>query len=301
LVLLSAGFVLVGRALEERAKLQASSDMAALQALVPTKARLLLQGGTTGKATSAEQQQQQFNWTEVPADAVGPGDLLLVLPGDRVPVDGQVTSGRSTVDESALTGEPLPLTKEGGSHVTAGTLNCDGSLIVKAEHSSQDTVIADIVRMVETAQARTAPIQRVADTVAGKFAYGVMGLAAATFTFWATVGTRMFPQVLATAAGAGGAAAAAAAANLPACCAAAAAKAAAAAGVAAAAANPAAGLLLSLQLACNVLVVACPCALGLATPTAVLVGTAAGARRGLLIRGGDVLEAASQVGCFRGG
>ena len=288
----------MGRALEERAKLQASSDMVALQALVPTKARLLLQRGpTAATSTDEQQQQQQYSWTEVPADAVGPGDLLLVLPGDRVPVDGEVTGGRSTVDESALTGEPLPLVKEGGSHVTAGTLNCDGSLIVKAEHSGQETVIADIVRMVETAQARTAPIQRVADTVAGKFAYGVMGLAAATFAFWATVGTRMFPQVLVTAAGAG--AAAAAAGNLPACCAAAAAKAAAAkaaaAGAAVAAANPAAGLLLSLQLACNVLVVACPCALGLATPTAVLVGTAAGARRGLLIRGGDVLEAASQV------
>jgi Cu2+-exporting ATPase len=140
---------------------------------------------------------------------------------------------------------------------------------VRAEASGQETVIADIVRMVERAQARTAPIQRVADTVAGKFAYGVMGLSAATFAFWATVGTKLFPQVLASAA-AGGVGAAAGG-------------------------GAAASLLLSLQLACNVLVVACPCALGLATPTAVLVGTAAGARRGLLIRGGDVLEATSQV------
>lgn len=152
-----------------------------------------------------------------------------------------------------------------GSKVTAGTLNCDGSIRVVAEQSGPDTVIADILRMVETAQARTAPIQRVADTVAGKFAFGVMGLSAATFAFWSTIGTRVFPQVLS-----------AAASN--------------AAGV-----TPAASLLLSLQLACNVLVVACPCALGLATPTAVLVGTAAGARRGLLIRGGDILEATSQV------
>jgi Cu2+-exporting ATPase len=105
--------------------------------------------------------------------------------------------------------------------------------------------------------------------VAGKFAYGVMGLSAATFGFWATVGTKLFPQVLTNAAGTA---------------------------AAAATAGPAAALLLSLQLACNVLVVACPCALGLATPTAVLVGTAAGARRGLLIRGGDILESASQVG-----
>ncbi len=129
------------------------------------------------------------------------------------------------------------------------------------------------------AQASTAPIQRLADAVAGKFAYAVMGLSAATFGFWATVGTRMFPSVVAIAAhgGIAGAAAASGAAS------------------AVALATPAASLLLSLQLACNVLVVACPCALGLATPTAVLVGTAAGARRGLLIRGGDVLEATSQV------
>ncbi|GLC72475.1 hypothetical protein PLESTF_001251600 [Pleodorina starrii] len=239
------GFVLIGRALEERAKLQASADMAALQELVPTRARLVL---------SADKH------AEVPAEAISPGDLLLVLPGDRVPVDGVVVGGRSSVDESALTGEPLPLTKAQGDKVTAGTVNCDGALTVQAEHSGQQTVIADIVRMVEVAQARTAPIQRLADTVAGKFAYGVMGLSAATFAFWAAVGTRVFPQVLA-----------------------------------ASASGPAGSLLLSLQMACNVLVTACPCALGLATPTAVLVGTSAGARRGLLIRGGDILEAASHV------
>jgi Cu2+-exporting ATPase len=193
--------------------------------------------------------------------------------------------------------------------VTAGTLNCDGSLMVSAEASGQDTVIADIVRMVEAAQARTAPIQRLADSVAGKFAYGVMGLSAATFTFWSTLGARMFPNVLAAAtagasAAAGGAGAAAAGAC---CCPPAAGTAAAAAGAAGAAAGgmaaaggavavpAAAAVLLGLQLACNVLVVACPCALGLATPTAVLVGTAAGARKGLLVRGGDILEATSQV------
>lgn len=194
-----------------------------------------------------------------------------------------------------------------GTKVTAGTLNCDGSLMVAAEASGQDTAIADIVRMVEAAQARTAPIQRLADSVAGKFAYGVMGLSAATFTFWSTIGARVFPQVVAAAAaGAAGAAGSAGAAAAGACCcppaagtAAAAAVAAtggmASAGGAAAAVPAAAAVLLGLQLACNVLVVACPCALGLAAPTAVLVGTAAGARKGLLVRGGDILEATSQV------
>lgn len=133
----SAGFVLVGRALEERAKLQASSDMAALQGLMPQTARLALgyntSAASTAAPTTAAQGEQPVgtaataaaassttDWVEVPADAVGPGDVLLVLPGDRVPVDGAVLSGRSTVDESALTGEPLPLVKEtGGLQETA--------------------------------------------------------------------------------------------------------------------------------------------------------------------------------------
>ncbi|KAL4430152.1 hypothetical protein ABPG77_004934 [Micractinium sp. CCAP 211/92] len=243
------GVVLVGRALEERAKLQASADMAALQGLLPPKARLLLGDGS---------------WREVPSETVGAGDVLTVLPGDRIPVDGVVVGGRSTVDESALTGEPLPVTKAQGDKVTAGTVNYDGQISVRAVHSGGDTAVADIVRMVEAAQSRTAPVQRFADVVAGKFTYGVMGIAAAAFAFWAGAGTRIFPQVLAPYA-------------------------------ATASSKAAATALLALQMACNVLVIACPCALGLAAPTAVLVGTSAGARRGLLIRGGDILEAASRV------
>ncbi|KAL0041395.1 hypothetical protein WJX79_002096 [Trebouxia sp. C0005] len=243
------GFVLVGRALEERAKLQASADMAALQGLLPPKARLLLADG---------------QWRQVPSENVSPGDLLVLFPGDRIPVDGIVVSGCSSVDESALTGEPMPVSKLEEASVTAGTVNCDGKLTVRALRSGNATAIADIPRLVETAQARTAPVQRLADAVAGRFAYAVMGVSAATFAFWATLGTRIFPQVMSRYGGGG----------------------------VGGAAGP---LLLSLQLACNVLVVACPCALGLAAPTAVLVGTSSGARRGLLIRGGDVLEAASQV------
>lgn len=245
------GVVLIGRTLEERAKLRASADMAALSGLLPPKARLLLSNGRS--------------WRDVPSETIISGDLVAVLPGDRIPVDGVVVNGRSTVNESALTGEPLPVTKTLGNKVTAGTVNCDGHLIVEAKASGGDTAVADIIKLVESAQARAAPIQRLADSVAGRFTYGVMGAAALTFGFWATVGTRMFPHVvspyLSTAAVSKGAA----------------------------------SLLLSLQLACNVLVVACPCALGLAAPTAVLVGTGAGARRGLLIRGGDVLEAASHI------
>lgn len=243
------GVVLIGRALEERAKLQASADMAALQGLLPQRARLLLSDGVT--------------WREVPADAITAGDLVEVLPGDRSPVDGVVVGGKSSVDESGMTGEPLPVTKTQGDQVAAGSLNYDGRLVVRATHSGGDTAVADVVRLVEFAQARSAPIQRVADEVAGKFTYGVMGAAAAAFLFWVGPGTHLFPQVLTP--------------------------------FAATTSKAAASLLLSLQMACNVLVVACPCALGLAAPTAVLVGTSAGARRGLLVRGGDVLESASHV------
>lgn len=151
-----------------------------------------------------------------------------------------------------------------GERVTAGTVNYDGTVTVRATASGSDTAVSDILRMVEAAQARAAPIERLADVVAGKFTYGVMGAAAATFLFWSVAGTRAFPQVLAPY-------------------------------LTTAASKGTATLLLSLQLACNVLVVACPCALGLAAPTAVLVGTGAAARKGLLVRGGDVLEAASQV------
>ncbi|EIE20946.1 heavy metal translocatin [Coccomyxa subellipsoidea C-169] len=244
------GVVLLGRTLERRAKLQASADMAALRGLLPATVRLAV-GNRQG-------------WSTVPAEAVQPGALLVVLPGDRLPVDGVVVEGTSTLDESALTGEPLPVTRGPGSAVAAGAVNCEGRITVRAVRCGNATAVADIVRAVEAAQARAAPVQRLADIVAGRFAVGVLGLSAATFAFWALAAPRYMPQVIArhasTAAGGSGAA-----------------------------------LLLAAQLACNVLVVACPCALGLAAPTAVLVGTSQGARRGLLIRGGDVLEAASRI------
>ncbi len=244
------GFILLGRALEEKAKLQASADMAALSGLLPPMARVILSDGSS--------------WREIPSENVSVGDLVAVLPGDRIPVDGHVVEGRTTCDESSITGESLPVGKSKGDVVTAGTTNFDGSIVVKCTASGGDAAISNIVTLVESAQARTAPIQRIADVVAGKFAYGVMGAAAATFLFWSGVGARMFPHVLENSLSGG-------------------------------ASKLAATLSLSVQLACNVLVVACPCALGLAAPTAVLVGTGAGARRGLLIRGGDVLESTSGI------
>ena len=245
-------FVLLGRAVEERAKLQATSDMSALLNLVPETARLV---STTGMADS-----DQPYYRTVPTSVIGPKDKIIVLPGDRIPIDGTVVSGCSTVDEAAITGEPIPRPKSMGDSVAAGTVNCDGVLTIEVVSSGDETQVAGIVRMVESAQQREAPVQRLADQVSGKFVYGVMAASAVTFTFWSTVGTKLFPSVLATAA---------TAANAP--------------------------ILIALQMTASVLVVACPCALGLATPTAVLVGTSVGARHGLLIRGGDILEKASSL------
>jgi P-type Cu+ transporter len=246
-------FVLLGRAVEERAKLRATSDMSALLNLVPETARLLSSSQPSADGTSPY-------FRTVPTSVIEPKDRIIVMPGDRIPVDGVVLSGCSTVDEAAITGEPIPRPKEAGDQVAAGTVNCDGVLTIEVVSSGGETQVAGIVRMVESAQQREAPVQRLADEVSGKFVYGVMGASAATFVFWSTVGTKLFPSVLASAASVGSA-----------------------------------PLLIALQMTASVLVVACPCALGLATPTAVLVGTALGARHGLLIRGGDILEKANTL------
>ncbi|OWM87756.1 hypothetical protein CDL15_Pgr016452 [Punica granatum] len=233
-------FVLLGRNLEQRAKIKATSDMTGLLSILPSRARLLV-GGDEEKLGST---------VEVPCNSLSIGDRI-----DRVPVDGVVTAGRSTVDESSFTGEPLPVTKLPGSQVVAGCINLNGTLTVEVQRPGGETAMADIVRLVEEAQNREAPVQRLADKVSGHFTYGVMALSAATFMFWNLFGSQVLPPTFHQG-------------------------------------NP---LSLALQLSCSVLVIACPCALGLATPTAVLVGTSLGATRGLLLRGGDILEKFSMV------
>jgi len=309
------GAVLAGRALEARAKLRATADSAALYALLPANARLVVgpAAARLGAALEAAEKGEKEGrrrpslsrlfhrrpssttappattaaastalaaggWREVPADAVAPGDIVAVLPGDLIPVDGVVVGGRSAVDEAALAGEPLPATKAPGARVSAGTSNCEGSLLVRAARVGAATTIADVVAAVEAAQGRAPSIQRAADAVAGRFAAGVLCVSGATALFWGGgLGARLVPGAIAKVAPPSVAAALARGSGV------------ALGGV------PAAAALLGLQMACNVLVVACPCAVGLASPTAVLVGTAAGARRGLLVRGGDVLEAAAGV------
>ncbi|AES73470.2 copper-transporting ATPase PAA1, putative [Medicago truncatula] len=249
------GFVLLGRSLEEKARIQASSDMNELLSLISTQSRLVITSSEGSPSTDSVLSSDAI-CVEVPTDDIRVGDSVLVLPGETIPIDGRVIAGRSVVDESMLTGESLPVFKEEGLTVSAGTINWDGPLRIESSSTGSNTMISKIVRMVEDAQSREAPVQRLADSIAGPFVFSIMALSAATFAFWYFAGTHIFPDVLLN-------------------------------DIAGPEGDP---LLLSLKLSVDVLVVSCPCALGLATPTAILVGTSLGAKKGLLIRGGDVLE-----------
>ncbi len=218
------GFVLLGRSLEQRARRRASEAIRSLMQLQPPTARVLV--GDTQIAIAVEDLQV--------------GDRLFVLPGEKIPIDGEVIAGTSDVNEAMLTGESLPVTKQVGSRVTGATLNLTGAITIEVMQTAEQTTLARIITLVEEAQASKAPIQHLADRVAGYFAYGVMTIAALTlFYWWAIDGNE---------------------------------------------------LVFSLKNAIAVLVVACPCALGLATPSAIMVGTGMGAERGILIKGGASLE-----------
>ncbi|GFR51780.1 hypothetical protein Agub_g14237, partial [Astrephomene gubernaculifera] len=305
-------FVLLGRALEARAKVQAAADLQSLARLLPASARLVLDpgaappgaggappagagaggGAAAGGGAGGAAGGPAVDYATVPTSSVRTGDVLRVLPGERVPVDGLLLTGECCCDESLLTGESALVPKQapGVSRLVGGTVCYEGAITMRATATGRKSTLAGIARLVASAQAREAPVQRLADAVAGRFCLGVMAAAAATFGFWAGLGPQLFPHVLEVAGtggwaaleasyhshGAGGWGGAAAAALD-------------------AADTPASPLLLALRLAVDVLVVACPCALGLATPTAVLVATSLGAKRGLLVRGGDVLERLAAV------
>ena len=258
------GFILLGRTLEKQARGRAAKAFRQLLALSPQTARLIINPESEKLIAGA-------NIIEIPAEQVRVGEWLQVLPGDKIPVDGEVRFGQTTIDEAMLTGEAVPVMKQVGDSVTGGTLNQSGAIAIQATRTGDDTTLAQIVALVEAAQTRKAPVQKLADTVAGYFTYGVLTAAGLTFVFWYLLGTHLWPDV--TMSGA-----MAMAHNMG--------------------HNPQhlfphtqySSLLISLKLAIAVMVVACPCALGLATPTAILVGTGMGAERGLLIKGGDVLE-----------
>ncbi len=220
--------VLLGQFLESRAVARTGSAVEALLKLQAPFARV----------------QQGPHIVDVPVEAVKPGDHVIVRAGEQVSVDGEVIQGVSMVDESMLTGEPLPVTKSEGDFVVAGTLNTDGSLTVCVTHTGRDTVLQQIVHLTREAQGRKAPIQKLADRVSGIFVPVVLAVAILTFTVWIIAGG---------------------------------------------------GLEHALTAFVSVLIIACPCALGLATPAAVVVATGASARRGILFKGGDALERVSQI------
>lgn len=264
------GFILLGRTLEQQARGRAAAAFKQLLALQPQVARLIANPKTGGVAKGDS--------VEIPADRVRVGEWLQVLPGEKIPVDGEVVVGQTTVDESMLTGESIPVIKQPGEQVTAGTLNQSGAIAIRATRTGKNTTLAQIVALVEAAQTRKAPVQKLADTVAGYFTYGVLAAAALTFIFWYFVGTHIWTEVLAVKDLSSAQHLTLHTQHL--------------AHTHTLQPSP---LLLSLKLAISVMVVACPCALGLATPTAILVGTGVGAERGLLIKGGDVLERVHQL------
>lgn len=220
-------FVLLGKYLESRAKGQTLEAIRALTALRPDTARLRSANGDR----------------LVPLEQIRTGDVLVVQPGERIPVDAEVTEGGGHVDESMLTGESLPVSKQPGDVVSTGSMNLDGSLVIRTQAVGHDTMLSRIVRMVESAQASKAPIQRLVDRVSAVFVPVVLGIAVLTWLIGSfTVGSEQ-----------------------------------------------------ALLNAIAVLVIACPCALGLATPTAIMVGTGIAARHGILIRDAQALELAHRV------
>jgi Cu+-exporting ATPase len=223
--------VLLGQVLELRARGQTSSAIKALLGLTPKTARILRDFGTE---------------EDVPLSRVKPGDRLRVRPGEKIPVDGVVLEGTSSVDESMITGEPIPVEKTPGSRVISGTVNGTGSFVIQAERVGSDTLLAQIVRMVSEAQRSRAPIQRLADVVSSYFVPAVVLIAFITSIVWGLVG-------------------------------------------------PEPRMVYALVNAVAVLIIACPCALGLATPMSIMVGTGRGAMCGILIKNAEALEILEKV------
>ena len=225
--------ILLGRLLEVRAKAGTGEAIRELIGLQAKTARVIRDSGEE----------------EIPVEQVAPGDVIAVRPGEKVPVDGEVVEGRSALDESMVTGESLPVTKGAGDTVIGATVNQTGAFRFRATGVGSDTMLAQIVRLVEQAQGSKAPIQRVADLVAGYFVPAVIFIAIATFVAWFDFG-------------------------------------------------PSPVLTFALVSAVSVLIIACPCALGLATPLSIMVGTGKGARNGILIRSAEALETAHRLGAI---
>ncbi len=222
--------ILLGRLLEARAKGQTSEAIKKLMGLQPKTARII----------------RDRKEMDIPVEEVLVGDMVIVRPGEKIPVDGMVKEGKSAVDESMITGESIPAAKEPGDEVIGATINKTGSFKFQATKVGKDTALAQIIRLVQDAQGSKAPIQRLADIIAGYFVPIVISIAIATFVIWFNFG-------------------------------------------------PSPALTFALLTFVAVMIIACPCALGLATPTAVMVGTGKGAENGILIKGGESLETAHKL------
>jgi len=223
-------FILAGKFLEERSKSKASSVIRSLMGLQPKNLTVTRDG----------------NEMELPLSMVAPGDRVMVRPGDSVPVDGTVEDGDSYIDESMLSGEPLPVFKTKGTPVFAGTLNKNGSLVIIAAKTGKNTLLAGIIAMVQEAQSAKPPIQKLADKIASVFVPIVLSISAFTFLVWWIFG-------------------------------------------------PQPSLTFAFLTTISVLIIACPCALGLATPTALMAGIGRGASHGILIRNAENLETACKI------
>lgn len=228
-------FILLGKLLEERAKSNTSSAIKKLMGLQPKTVRLV-DGDTE---------------IEIPIASVRVDNLLVVRPGEKIPVDGRVESGQSYVDESMISGEPVPVIKQAGEPVFAGTINQKGSFRFRAEKVGADTLLAQIIRLVQDAQGSKAPVQQIVDRIAGIFVPVVLGIALLTFVVWMVFGDYLAPGT-----------------------------------------DP---LTTALLTSVTVLVIACPCALGLATPTAIMVGVGKGAENNILIKDAESLEVGHTV------
>lgn len=268
-------FITLGRWLENRAKGQTSAALSRLMSLAPSMTTIYddsiaveksAEVWATGKgnenlaAVTNDGETSGPGLKFIPTELIEVGDIILLRPGDKVSADGFVIRGESYVDESMITGEALPVHKKKGSLVNAGTVNGTGSVDVKVVRAGKDTQLSQIVKLVQDAQTSRAPIQRMADVVAGYFVPSIITLGLLTFFGWMTVSHLLpNPPKIFVAEGSGG------------------------------------KVMVCLKLCISVIVFACPCALGLSTPTAVMVGTGVGAQHGILVKGGAVLEGATKI------
>ncbi|TIC13528.1 heavy metal translocatin [Wallemia mellicola] len=249
-------FVTLGRYLENLAKGKTSSALSDLLQLAPNSATIYLH------YDEDHSNDLQFEEKQISTDLLQKGDYIKLVPGERLPADGYVVKGSSSIDESMITGEPIPIVKEKGDTVTAGTMNNNGTIDVCVTRSGTDTALSQIVKLVEDAQTSKAPIQAFADKIAGYFVPVVISLGLITFITWLILSYLIIPQS-----------------SLPHIF-----------------NQPGmSNFAVCLKLCISTIVVACPCALGLSTPTAVMVGTGVGAQNGILIKGGQALEQASKI------